>query len=335
MKKNIFMRLVIIFLTMFLLVLFCNSNVFARSDRIDKFVELQKAQNRYKDAEDDYNNSKNNGILDQTNAQKKKNLDNAKINRDNAEIEYLKTLEKVNKDGSSYNPDEDTTTTATILYQHYEDILRRKSEDVSKGINSTDTFLNNKYKLYNNILWSEELAKIKKVAEKNKYFAAELHKKGVLKKEELEKMYPDAADKIISGEDVNEEILNEAEKEAEKNDKKYPKFKMPNVSSDDREKGNLDDIISDANSFVDKKTDDPVNVKDIQEISQRIFGILSELAVGVAVIIGLILGIKLMLASVEEKAEAKKMMWVYLVGCVIAFGAFGIWKVVVEILEKL
>ena len=35
--------------------------------------------------------------------------------------------------------------------------------------------------------------------------------------------------------------------------KVYPKFKMPNVSSDDREKGNLDDIISDANSFVDKK----------------------------------------------------------------------------------
>ena len=113
-------------------------------------------------------------------------------------------------------------------------------------------------------------------------------------------------------------------------------YKQPTLADKNKNKGDLDEIISYGDDFTNKNTglDDPISQDDIKDISKKVFNIVSEIAVGIAVLIGLILGIKLMLAGVNEKAEAKKMMWVYLVGCVVAFGAFGIWKVVIEILEK-
>ena len=51
----------------------------------------------------------------------------------------------------------------------------------------------------------------------------------------------------------------------------------------------------------------------------------------VAVLIGAILGIKFMIGSVEEKAEIKAALVPFIIGCVVVFGAFGIWKIVVTI----
>ena len=136
--------------------------------------------------------------------------------------------------------------------------------------------------------------------------------------------------------DVDKDEL-EAQIEAQKKKKVYPKYKMPSISSVDREQGNIDDIITDGDEFIKSgnEGDTPVNIDDIKLMSNRIYNILFDFAVGIAVIIGLVIGIKLMLASVNEKAEAKKMMWVYLVGCIASFGAFGIWKILIKILEKL
>ena len=52
----------------------------------------------------------------------------------------------------------------------------------------------------------------------------------------------------------------------------------------------------------------------------------------VAVIIGLVIGIKFMVSSVEEKAKIKELLLPYVVGCGVVFGAFGIWSLVVNIL---
>ena len=38
-----------------------------------------------------------------------------------------------------------------------------------------------------------------------------------------------------------------------------------------------------------------------------------------------------MLGSVEEKADIKAAMVPFIIGCVVVFGAFGIWKIVVTI----
>ena len=40
-----------------------------------------------------------------------------------------------------------------------------------------------------------------------------------------------------------------------------------------------------------------------------------------------------MISSAEEKAEVKKMLIPYIVGCIVVFGGFGIWKLVVNILQ--
>lgn len=55
--------------------------------------------------------------------------------------------------------------------------------------------------------------------------------------------------------------------------------------------------------------------------------------IAVAIIIGLVLGIQFMAGSVEQKAKVKDSLIPYIVGCVVIFGAFGIWKIVLTVLE--
>ena len=53
----------------------------------------------------------------------------------------------------------------------------------------------------------------------------------------------------------------------------------------------------------------------------------------VAVLTGAIRGIKYMLGSVEEKADIKGLLIPYIAGCVIIFGSFAIWKLIVTLLQ--
>ena len=48
-------------------------------------------------------------------------------------------------------------------------------------------------------------------------------------------------------------------------------------------------------------------------------------------IIGTVLGIKFMVASAEDKAEVKKALVPYIIGCAVIFGAFTIWNIAVNI----
>ena len=62
----------------------------------------------------------------------------------------------------------------------------------------------------------------------------------------------------------------------------------------------------------------------------------SLLAVGTAltVVVGGYLGIKFMMASAEEKADIKQSLIPYVVGSVVIFSAFIIWKIVITVLDK-
>ena len=46
------------------------------------------------------------------------------------------------------------------------------------------------------------------------------------------------------------------------------------------------------------------------------------------------LGIQFMVGSVDQKAKVKDSLIPYIVGCFVIFGAFGIWKIVLTILEN-
>lgn len=54
-----------------------------------------------------------------------------------------------------------------------------------------------------------------------------------------------------------------------------------------------------------------------------------------AVIVGIIIGIKYMIGSIDEKAECKQLLLPYFVSCFVVFGAFGIWKLAVNIVSKI
>ena len=58
---------------------------------------------------------------------------------------------------------------------------------------------------------------------------------------------------------------------------------------------------------------------DIQDLGWRILGILQTVGVVLSVIVLVVLGIKYMMGSAEEKAEYKKTMIPYLVGAVLIF----------------
>lgn len=93
----------------------------------------------------------------------------------------------------------------------------------------------------------------------------------------------------------------------------------------------LDDVMSDADDFIGLG-----NVRyegDLATFSNTIYNILLAIGVIVAVIVGAIIGVKLMASNIDTKVEAKKLLIPYVVGCVVVFGGFAIWKIVVSILQ--
>lgn len=60
---------------------------------------------------------------------------------------------------------------------------------------------------------------------------------------------------------------------------------------------------------------------EIQTVGQSVMGIINTAGVVIAVIILMVLGIKYMMGSAEEKAEYKKTMIPYIIGAVLIFGA--------------
>lgn len=99
----------------------------------------------------------------------------------------------------------------------------------------------------------------------------------------------------------------------------------------------LGDIISSADNFIeDGKNEKNVGLDEgvIQDLSNTVYNILFILGIVIAVIWGLVIAIKFITGSVEEKAEVKKTLIPYVAGCVVLFGAFTIWKLVVTILQS-
>lgn len=97
----------------------------------------------------------------------------------------------------------------------------------------------------------------------------------------------------------------------------------------------LGDIIANANNFLSKGegTESPISDSDLKAMSNTLYNILFISGIIIAFVVGGILGIKFMISGLEEKAEVKQMLMPYVIGCVILFGAFTIWKIVLIILQ--
>lgn len=98
----------------------------------------------------------------------------------------------------------------------------------------------------------------------------------------------------------------------------------------------VDDTMNAAESFIrsgEQSTN--INETELQDTADFLYNLLLGIGIIVAVIVGMVIGIKFMTGSIEEKAEYKQLLLPYLVSCAVVFGAFGIWKIAVNVLSEL
>ena len=93
-----------------------------------------------------------------------------------------------------------------------------------------------------------------------------------------------------------------------------------------------EDFINEAKSVAD--TGFTTNTEKLSDGSEIIFNAFFAIGTGVAVIVGAILGIQFMTAGIDKKVEVKQALYPYIISCVVLFGAYGIWKLVVTIMNE-
>lgn len=74
-----------------------------------------------------------------------------------------------------------------------------------------------------------------------------------------------------------------------------------------------------------------INEDNLENTSNTIYKWLMIIAICVAVIIGAILGVQFITGSIEGKAKIQEALVPYIIGCFVVFGAFFIWKTLVNV----
>ena len=96
----------------------------------------------------------------------------------------------------------------------------------------------------------------------------------------------------------------------------------------------LSNIVSGADGFIQNgQGSSKIDNDDIHNLSDSLYNILLIIGTVIAMIVGVVLGIQFMTGSIEVKSKVKESLIPYVVGCVVIFGAFGIWKLVITILQ--
>ena len=99
-------------------------------------------------------------------------------------------------------------------------------------------------------------------------------------------------------------------------------------------------VANSANDFINTGKNPASNIivvkaDEMKGVSDLIYNVLFAVAIIVLVLWGTILGIQFITGAAEEKAEIKKALVPYVVGTIIVFSTFSIWKLVVTILQPL
>lgn len=90
----------------------------------------------------------------------------------------------------------------------------------------------------------------------------------------------------------------------------------------------------DADNFLESAGNSITVDKDqLTSASDEIYNTLTSIGMIVAVIVGMILGITYMMTGAVDKAKVKESIMPYLLGCIVIFGAFGIWKLVINVMN--
>lgn len=95
------------------------------------------------------------------------------------------------------------------------------------------------------------------------------------------------------------------------------------------------EVIGEGDTFIDigENQGAVIQTDNLQAMSNSLYNILLVVGIIIAVAVGGVLGIKFMLGSIDTQAEIKAMLVPYIAGCIVVFGAFVIWKVVLLIVQ--
>ena len=85
----------------------------------------------------------------------------------------------------------------------------------------------------------------------------------------------------------------------------------------------------------DQGGDAEIDDSQLTSTIKSIYKTLLILGIVVAVLVGAALGIKFMVGSIEEQVKVKETLLPYVTGCIVVFGAFGIWELLIVFLNKL
>ena len=101
--------------------------------------------------------------------------------------------------------------------------------------------------------------------------------------------------------------------------------------------GDISDIFGGGSNFLNSGTYGVggLHQESIQEVSNSFYTVFLVVGICTAVVVIGILGIKFMIGSVEEKSQTKELLVPFIIGCVVIFGSFAIWKIVVVIGNRL
>lgn len=96
----------------------------------------------------------------------------------------------------------------------------------------------------------------------------------------------------------------------------------------------MDDVMTRAKEFTSSSSSARIPESNIKDLSNSVYNILFVIGVAAAVVFAAVLGVKFIIGSAEEQAEVKKFIVPYIVGCIIVFGAFGIWAALVNTMQS-
>ena len=98
----------------------------------------------------------------------------------------------------------------------------------------------------------------------------------------------------------------------------------------------VDSIMDEADDFIkDGEASSDIDETQLGETSDFLYNLLLGIGIIAAVGVGVVLGIKYMVGSLEEKADLKQVLLGYAISCLVIFGAFGIWKLAVNVFSSM
>ena len=96
----------------------------------------------------------------------------------------------------------------------------------------------------------------------------------------------------------------------------------------------IETVFEDADAFINTSTKEyEIDKATVKNLSGQIYRTLMIIGVVVAFVIGGILAIEFITGGIEEKAQIKQKIIIYVIGLVLLFGAFTIWSVVTNALQ--